>query len=1189
MNALQQRLAFASMWAFEDIGIQELETELRRGIPLANLHCEYSPGDEVLFVKGKFESQMAPIAKLVSAFIEKQKSKDLLDTIRIRLLALPSAVRDNTTNIDRSDTGVKEGLLALDDDSGQIIPHQMTQVTKLWLSSAGGIGCFGGNEYQKTLRDIAKGTGTEITVPNDLKAVRVSGRCTNDVDDALAKLSEIEKPLLYIRSPEIVNLDIRPDDQDTRYMIQPAVKLSSTSIRRILADPADQTLVSNVKLGQMFVTAFYSFDQDAQKYIVAKNLVNPPKYSSEIAKSRLWNDFIFQEVGNGDEFATLESIIDNNPAESHLESSVITYDHPFLTPEKAKQVKEWVADESNMGASDGSPEGKPDVSHGQSSRSVSPSQTLASPKVKRKPGIKVRRPIQPAQPNTAQDIKAPSPHKPSAPQLGSDIMTSTPRKKWKLKYEPPSGSPSGAQVSESQCKLKGIVGSRNQPTNELAMSNAWYLGNKSPSALFDARDYGLKKKSPQSRDLIKKPSKAEKSGRFFVTSKPLIQGNVLIDVTSDDTIDPNLQPLLGFDTPANIPALIPKISGSSNAAGNSDSDSFNRPSILQSGRHAVDLLGLDFNEIAKPGGSTSSISLQDTSSNKAHFTSQAARLISLSAEYSNSVSPRMRRGHTNRLLENQVIEQFEGSHKPETEQFPRETQSRQFHTTMNQKTASSGLTPKRKSAKQATLMAAWGISERKEAVDGNPVREYDLLTKNPQKPQFSERGQEKQQAQKQKDTRFLEDIRRFFEAMKPTLEAAESFPGILTFEIQIGLVFIPSLPKTCNTDSLISPTEWSRILQPQNGVIAPTTKFFNRVTVCGSDVDHIIDLKRSKADGKSRIFEQEYTEYNVSYEFHCRTKPGDFLIVVIDEQGKYTIKNPNSMLGAVNLHFPKQIWDARAVVESTTRYHPGMNPELEEAVKYLVDHVWIPAGKSIHIFTCLPNGNKLTLEKVFMKRWTRHRFIHPGEAPRSLVKTLECGSQVDDNEHTDAQDIFLQITEVQDLFVGVDDPSTPHRVRARCTSTAEMIQRGKMWYEASLASPALEAILKDNANLEIGERTEDWRAADLFGEYAALLTEESSNSAANPVAAAIGAGGIGNLLEVAKTIVPKIDGVGYFNSGPIVVETLQGTVGDPEAPKGKTFEELDSVKEVESVTARIDPSVHDPEVSRREKFERDYW
>ncbi|CEL08388.1 hypothetical protein ASPCAL11539 [Aspergillus calidoustus] len=1166
MDSPQQRLTFVSMCAFEDIGRRELETELCRELPQANLHYEYAQGEEVFVVKGKLEGLAPLIANLVSAFIEKQrKSKDLLDTPRIRQLALPSAARDKTNTMELSDAAVRGGLLALDDDPATLIPHQMTRVTKFWLASAGGVGCFAANNYRDMLKDIAKGTGTEIIVPDDLKGIQVSGPCTNDVDDAMAKLSEIEKPLSYICRPAVGNIDICPGEQDTRYVIQPATHLNSASIGRILTDT---TPGSFAQLGQMFVTASYIFDEDAQRYTAPRTLLQPPKHGSEITKTRLWNDFTFQEVGSGDEFSALDSAIDTNQAESRLVPSGITGPHPFLSPEKAKQVNQWVADGESMEAPSATQDAGPEIHPEQSSCLGSPRIMPANLEVKRKPGIKVRRPAQHAQTSTAQDTKILS------PQVETGSITNTSRKKWRMTWP-----------------NNGINGSRIQSpaTDEIAESIPPYPGSKSPSPPFDDRKYGLNKKSAQSKKAVCKLSPVLKK-------KPPTKKDELIDVTSGETINVNPQLLLGLEAPG----LVPNASESSNVTGNSGCDDSSCPSMVQGGTHVADLLGLDFNENEKSGESASSISLQQTSSSKGSFADQAARLQSLNDQYSsysvtvgsNSVRPRTRPGHTNRLLENRVIEQYERLHRPETEQPVSEARSRQFHHTMSQKTARPGPKTMTKAVKQATLMAAWGIPERQKAANGSPQGQNGFVVDKPKpnKPQISEREQEKQRVQKQREeAQFHDDLGRFFAAIKPPLEAAESFPGTITFEIQIGLIFIPDLPKTVSRDKLISPGEWSSILQPQNGVMAPTTKFVNRVTVSGADVDHIIDLRRSKAEGRSRIFEQDYSEYNVSYEFHCTTKMGESLIVVLDEQGKYTVQKPNSMLGAVNIHFPRQIWDARAIIGSITEYRLGTNLEFEEAAKYLVDHVRIPAENHIHIVSSLPEGNKLAIENVFMKRWTHHRFVCLEEASCDPAKSSNGGGQVDASERNEVQDIFLRVTEVQDLVIVRPESSIPQRVSARYTNAADMIHRGKMWYEISLVSPALDTILSANTRLEIGERTEDWRAADLLGEYAALLTEDASNSAVSSVAAAIGASGIGNLFELAKAIVPKIDGVGYFNPGPITAEVLQVTAGGSDGPKGKSFEELDSVKEVESVAARLDPSVHNSAAAKRERFELDYW
>ncbi|KAL4977709.1 hypothetical protein BDW66DRAFT_149739 [Aspergillus desertorum] len=108
-----------------------------------------------------------------------------------------------------------------------------------------------------------------------------------------------------------------------------------------------------------------------------------------------------------------------------------------------------------------------------------------------------------------------------------------------------------------------------------------------------------------------------------------------------------------------------------------------------------------------------------------------------------------------------------------------------------------------------------------------------------------------------------EDFERVLVALKPIFEAAEAFPGVVTFELQSGLALIPLMPKTRHTN-LISSTEWSDIFKPCDGMPAPTTKFINRLTACGSEIDHFVDLRTSEAEGKSPMYDEEYNDSNIA-------------------------------------------------------------------------------------------------------------------------------------------------------------------------------------------------------------------------------------------------------------------------------------------------------------------------------------
>lgn len=156
------------------------------------------------------------IAGLVSTFIEDQKNKDLLDVCllpflfsdgqlliyynkskmpRTRQLDIPIMLQDGGASLPVATTEDSLGdLLALDIEPDEELIHHshlMTRVTKFWLSSHGGIGCFA-TGFREVLIEVAAVTGTEITLVDEVKGIQISGNRAGDVDDALAKLTRIE-------------------------------------------------------------------------------------------------------------------------------------------------------------------------------------------------------------------------------------------------------------------------------------------------------------------------------------------------------------------------------------------------------------------------------------------------------------------------------------------------------------------------------------------------------------------------------------------------------------------------------------------------------------------------------------------------------------------------------------------------------------------------------------------------------------------------------------------------------------------------------------------------------------------------------------------------------------------------------------------------------------------------------------
>ncbi|OGM50685.1 hypothetical protein ABOM_000453 [Aspergillus bombycis] len=1259
--ANEQRITFASIWAFEDIGVQDIGIEMkfvpyvpndnsantdvryRKALPRLDYHCEYLRHDDLLVVKGRMNGSAKKIAGLVSTFIEDQKNKDFLDMPRTRQLNIPIMLQDDGASVPVATTEDSlGGLLALDIDSDVELIHQshlMTHVTKFWLSSHGGVGCFA-TGFNEVLTEIAAATGTNITIIDEVKGIQISGSSAGDVDDAVAKLTRIEKPLSCLANHKVGNMSIATEGKATQYTIQNYSSLNQVALRRVLADPATS---SNLGISQMFVTTSLSFDEESQSYMLPKNIVYPRSISDRPGKSMIWQNYTFPEVGKGDEFVLLEAVEDTNIPAATSETSPT---HPFLTAEKAKQVNEWVAEGKEMEVTSEQPEHPPTPPPEFSSN------TTVVLGAKRCPAIKTRRPI-PSAIQSDQSVPLVVPVTKSERVKGPDLApkkedASAPRRKFKMTYNIESGNTDmrvSCPRSTSPCELRDAADS--------------FLNASTPAApkpglplIFDETKHGLNKHPhlPDSKSSGRNLNTQRKNDYVpSRTSKKLDTNNLLVDVTAPAAISTNSLPMMRADQPALIP-LNAKLDPKHTALQR------NAPSRINN--IADDLSGLVMeadcgsqddsgcpvlHEGAKPGKNDNiSEQVKRLVILEEAFLEQTREPTTISEAPSRAANPPSPRNQINSVLARRRLEELERRHKAEGKQPSDEVTTREFHHTMNHKASKPSHNVSSKSLRiakrQATLEDVWGIQKKptKNQLSDNPTPYENMRPKNTSSRYMAQENV--QHARKvQKEPSMNESIKQLFEILKPTLKAAEYFPGSLTLEVQIGLALIPVLPKTYK-EGLISLREWTEIMQPQTGVSAPTTKFIDRLTTSGLDVDHIVDLKTSK-DGNRRFFEHEDNEYSVFYEFHCRSKTHQSIIVEVDERGKYSIKKPTEALGTVNIHFPGSIWDACMIVRGNIAYPIYGYQEFEDAARYMVDHLWVQPDKHlVHLFTKLSKDKHLTVDKVLMKRWTRYRYIRSNDFSSKGTNTPDTSSStggkadsatgsvgsksaakdmnsVGNGGTPEAQELQLQVTEVQDLLIGSSSSNT-QAIRARCMPLAEMIRRGRQWYEVSLVSSAIDAILKTNANIEIGERTHDWRSPDLLGDDVILLQNSipgcpGPELPSRPVATAVGAAGIGDLLRLTKAVVQNMDGVGFWNGGPcgdvarMPVTGSLNTLSIPNRPitssmdviakterKGLNFDELESIKEVESSIGGA-PAANKPNAAssdqKKEQIEIDYW
>lgn len=1078
----------------------------------------------------------------------------------------------------------------------------------------------------------------------------------------------------FIETPRVTNVIAAPDNEHTRVRIQNYSDVNPVALRRVLTDP---NLASNATLNQTFATLLLAFDRESQLFKLPENLTNPPKVSNEPGKSRIWNDFTFQEIGKGDEFLTMESIVEKDPDNPQAMSSGIAPPHPFLSIEKASRVNQWVVERAEM-ETDYEPDPQPEPEPSMTPQPDVPREPLLAPTTKKIPGIRTRKAATGAKTPQPAPIPEPMPEpgKPSSP--APEKMASIPRKRWKMQYD--SGAEDNRIELPDRTRRSSFDSLLDLDSNSLhSFSTTAALqtpnNNLRMSVTFDPTKYGLSK-SPQhatknSWGSSASPKSSSGNGENLLTTpqkKP--RSNDLIGVFAPITNDKNFtHPLMSFDQPA----LIPQKPGNSDTANSDipitpvqDSPALGPEDSFQ------DLLGLESEKESTISGPSSGAEHTpgptDANGDDPSWQEEKLRGLKRSLQgkkrdiaMSSSddpgtatiARPPTDRRQINMFLARQKLAELEKNVET-LKDTDDETSTREFHHTMNHKAAKPGDNAKSKAEakakRQATLEDAWGIIKKpekkppansaKKAEDTTADSKGEMVLASEAKkpsPQDADQMLAEREAQQQ-------SITGLFETLKPALEAAEYFSGPLTLEAQLGLILIPLLPKTYNSESLISVGEWTKIFQPRNGLPAPTAKFINRLTTAGSDVDHIVDLKTSKAEGKRHLFEQDYTEYNVSYEFHCRTTADQPFIIAIDEQGKHSIRKPATTLGAVNLHFPQQTWDASVVLGGVVEHISGSDPELEEAVQYLVDYLWVQPDRSlVRIFSRLPKGNKYVIEKVLMKRYTRHRHIRPNDPVGTSSRNPpgpDAGQNAVipvDHEPTENQDIFLQVLEVQDLLIG-SSTSDSQALRARCAPHPEMIKKNRLWYEVSLVSSAIETFLKSNMNVEIGERTEDWRSSDLMGRDAMLVSNDDDlfgSQCLSPVAMAIGSAGLGNLLQLTKTVVEKIDGIGFWNYGPGVeavhvataaaaaaaggtaigagpLALLPGAAGGKPPTPGSTsalalrseqrqrqaqllgLDDLDSIKEVESVMAKTAvgggvPMVEQSSPSSARQHELDYW
>ncbi|KAJ5153806.1 uncharacterized protein N7500_009245 [Penicillium coprophilum] len=390
-----------------------------------------------------------------------------------------------------------------------------------------------------------------------------------------------------------------------------------------------------------------------------------------------------------------------------------------------------------------------------------------------------------------------------------------------------------------------------------------------------------------------------------------------------------------------------------------------------------------------------------------------------------------------------------------------------------------------------------------------------------------------------------ESTQSLFRFLEPILDAVRSFPGALSFQIQFGLMFMPSLPASTKEREM-SYREVHQLFFSEHNLTPPPVSFFQRLTSSPADIDYLIDLEVNQ----SRLFDQKYSHRGVKYEFWCRVGPNRTIIISVNELGDAMVRYPEFSLGSVHLSFPSQVWDAAARVQGFIEYITGADPELDEAARMMAKSIRVePNNQNLRMLVRVPTESKIRIDQVFMERWSRHPY---------------CSER--------SKDLFLQISETQELF-GTPSVLDPEIKVFQNAPLEQMVKDGKQWWQASIVSSKVDEILKSNSFLEPGEHNESWCPTDLLGAEIMNFNPSTANEGLSTLGAEVGHSGIAAMFQLARTVVQNIDAVGYWNRGPASIDKRTNTSNERSRSGTGTVKESSSHLGKELVTW-VRPSKH---------------
>ena len=326
------------------------------------------------------------------------------------------------------------------------------------------------------------------------------------------------------------------------------------------------------------------------------------------------------------------------------------------------------------------------------------------------------------------------------------------------------------------------------------------------------------------------------------------------------------------------------------------------------------------------------------------------------------------------------------------------------------------------------------------------------------------------------DTALLKD---FEESARQLLALALPRRGPVVFEVGIGRLLINhQIGSTEFKTKPFSLKEWSSAFPITSGLGRLDTRFTPRLTTSLEDVESILATRLPKA---RRIFGNDTSQQpilrTVNYVFSCKSKQGNHITIVVNEDGEFKILGGEILVGSLDLHFPKRSWDASLRLRTSSLRSIDYHRQVESIVRNLKIHTW-PDQTTLNLSTQTID-EELVIQSIVVRRETYH--------PSKVYA-----------------DLLLRLSEVQDLRACKQG----HRYDGGVQDRESMINTGRYWWEASITSLNAASILEENDELEIGE----------------IATWDAN--------AIVEKGIVRDLYSLANDLVTRIDSVGFHNKGP---------------------------------------------------------